>query len=66
MGVMVILLGISLIVGIGFLVAFIWSVKSGQFDDDYSPAHKIFFDDPQDFKDNKKEDNNIESKIKQP
>ena len=48
MGVMVILLGVSLIVGVGFLAAFIWSVKSGQFDDDFSPAHKIFFDDNKD------------------
>lgn len=44
MSVIVILLGISLCVGLGFLAAFIWSVKSGQFEDDYAPAHKIFFD----------------------
>jgi len=41
---MVILLGVSLFVGILFLIAFIWSVKSGQFEDDYSPAHKILFE----------------------
>lgn len=44
MGVMVILLGASILVGLIFLFAFIWSVKSGQMDDDYSPAHKILFD----------------------
>lgn len=44
MGVMVLLLGVSLFVGILFLVAFIWSVKSGQYEDDYSPAQKILFD----------------------
>ncbi|RQO30067.1 cbb3-type cytochrome oxidase assembly protein CcoS [Taibaiella sp. KBW10] len=44
MSVLVILLGISLCVGLGFLAAFIWSVKSGQFEDDYSPAHKLFFE----------------------
>lgn len=44
MGVMVLLLGVSLFVGILFLIAFIWSVKSGQYEDDYSPAHKILFD----------------------
>lgn len=43
---MVILLGVSLFVGIIFLIAFIWSVKSGQFEDDFSPAHKILFDNP--------------------
>jgi len=40
------LLSVSLIVAIIFLGAYVWSVKSGQFDDDYSPAHRIFFDDP--------------------
>lgn len=41
---MLILLGASLVVSLIFLVAFIWSVKDGQYDDDYSPAHQIFFD----------------------
>lgn len=45
MSVMVILLGASLVVGVIFLIAFIWSVKSGQFDDQYSPAHKLLFED---------------------
>lgn len=45
MSVMLLLLGASLLVGLLFLLAFIWSVKSGQLDDTYSPAHKIFFDD---------------------
>ncbi|MGN6533742.1 MAG: cbb3-type cytochrome oxidase assembly protein CcoS [Ginsengibacter sp.] len=44
MSVMLILLGASLIVSLIFLAAFIWSVRDGQYDDDYSPAHKIFFD----------------------
>lgn len=28
-----------------FLLAFIWANKSGQFDDDISPAHRILFED---------------------
>ena len=44
MSVMVVLLGASLLVGLIFLIAFIWSVKSGQMDDDYGPAHKVLFD----------------------
>lgn len=44
MSVMLILLGASLTVGVIFLIAFIWSVKSGQMDDSYSPAHKVLFD----------------------
>lgn len=42
---MLILLGASLVVSLIFLAAFIWSVKDGQYDDDYTPAHQIFFDD---------------------
>lgn len=39
------LLCVSLVVAICFLAAYVWGVKSGQFDDDYSPAHRIFYDD---------------------
>jgi cbb3-type cytochrome oxidase maturation protein len=42
--VIVLLLAVSLTVALGFLVAFIWSAKTGQFDDSFSPANKIFFD----------------------
>ena len=30
---------------IGFLVAFIWSIRSGQFEDEYTPSVRILFDD---------------------
>jgi len=39
------LVGVSLFVAIGFLAAFFWSVKNGQYEDDYSPAVKVLFDD---------------------
>jgi cbb3-type cytochrome oxidase maturation protein len=42
---MIILIGTSLLLAIGFLTAFIWSVKSGQLDDDYTPSVRILFDD---------------------
>lgn len=45
MSVVVILVIIGVIVAGGFLGAFIWSVKSGQYDDTYSPAVRILFDD---------------------
>jgi cbb3-type cytochrome oxidase maturation protein len=35
----------SLLVAIVFLIAFFWAVRSGQFDDTYSPAVRILFDD---------------------
>jgi cbb3-type cytochrome oxidase maturation protein len=28
-----------------FLFAFVWSVKDGQFDEDYAPSVRILFDD---------------------
>lgn len=45
MSVMFILIGCSFLLAIGFLIAFIWSVKSGQMDDDYTPSVRILFDD---------------------
>lgn len=44
MSALVILLIISIGIAGIFLFAFIWSVKDGQLDDDYSPAHRILFD----------------------
>lgn len=45
MSVLFILIGVSLLVAIGFLVSFLWSVKSGQYDDDYTPSVRMLFDD---------------------
>ncbi len=45
MSVLFILISVSLIIAIGFLIAFIWSVKSGQYDDDYTPSARMLFDD---------------------
>jgi cbb3-type cytochrome oxidase maturation protein len=39
------LIGISILVAAGFLTAFLWSVKNGQYDDDYTPSVRILFDD---------------------
>lgn len=39
-----IMIGASLLVAVGFLVAFIWSVKSGQYEDDYTPSIRMLFD----------------------
>lgn len=56
MSVMFILIGCSFILAIGFLLAFIWSVRSGQLDDDYTPSVRILFDDIP-TKDNNQENN---------
>lgn len=44
MKVIILLIIASLTVAIGFLIAFFWSVKTGQFDDDTSPAVRILMD----------------------
>lgn len=45
MGVIYILICISIFVAAVFLTLFIKSVKSGQFDDQYTPSVRMLFDD---------------------
>ena len=45
MSVIYLLISISIIVAVCFFVAFIWAVKNGQYDDDYTPSVRILFDD---------------------
>lgn len=45
MSVLFILIIVSLIVAASFLAAFIWSVKSGQYEDGYTPSVRMLFDD---------------------
>lgn len=45
MSVIIILIAASILVAGGFLIAFLWSVKNGQFDDDYTPSVRMLFDD---------------------
>ena len=45
MNVIYLLITISIIVAIGFFIAFIVAVKTGQYDDDYTPSVRILFDD---------------------
>jgi cbb3-type cytochrome oxidase maturation protein len=44
MSVIVVLIGFSIFVAAGFLIAFLWAVKSGQYDDDVSPSIRILYD----------------------
>jgi len=57
MGVIVILIGASLIVALLFLGAFIWSIRSGQYEDDYTPSVRMLFE-------NKTPQNKSNSQIK--
>ncbi len=45
MSVIYVLLAISLVVAIIFFIAFIVSVRSGQYDDAYTPSVRMLFDD---------------------
>lgn len=45
MGIMFLLILLSLVVAGGFLAAYFWATKNGQFDDDYTPSVRMLFDD---------------------
>ncbi|KAA3614600.1 MAG: cbb3-type cytochrome oxidase assembly protein CcoS [Calditrichaeota bacterium] len=45
MEVIFLLISLSLLLALGFLIAFIWAVKSGQFDDSYTPSVRMLTDD---------------------
>lgn len=45
MSVIYLLIAISIIVAVAFFIAFVMAVKSGQYDDDYTPSVRMLFDD---------------------
>jgi len=45
MKIILLLIAISLLLALGFLFAFFWAVKNGQYDDEYTPSMRILFDD---------------------
>ena len=45
MSVIYLLISISILVAIGFFIAFIRAVKTGQYDDDYTPSVRMLFND---------------------
>lgn len=45
MSIIFLLIGISLLVALTFLAAFFWAVRSGQYEDDYTPAVRMLFED---------------------
>ncbi|GER58100.1 cbb3-type cytochrome oxidase assembly protein CcoS [Patiriisocius marinus] len=45
MSIIYMLLAISVVVALGFFAAFVMSVKSGQYDDTYTPSVRMLFDD---------------------
>ena len=54
MSVLFLLIAASLLIAAGFLCAFLWATKKGQFEDDYTPSIRMLFDnDPKKEKDKK-------------
>ena len=44
MSAMFVLILASLFVAVGFLLAFLWAVRSGQYDDRYTPSIRMLMD----------------------
>ncbi len=57
MGIIFLLIGVSFIIAAAFLLLFFKSVKSGQYDDTYTPSVRMLFDDEL-VKDNNQNKNN--------
>lgn len=45
MSVLLLMIPMALVLGLGFVFAFMWAAKSEQFDDVETPAHRILFED---------------------
>lgn len=45
MSIIYVLLSISVLVAIGFFIAFVVSVRKGQYDDTYTPSVRMLFED---------------------
>jgi cbb3-type cytochrome oxidase maturation protein len=53
MSVIFVLVLFSLLVAAGFLIAFLWAVKSGQYNDKYTPSVRMLFEEKTEDKINK-------------
>lgn len=45
MGIIILLIAISVTIAVLFLSIFYWNVKSGQYDDTYTPSVRMLFED---------------------
>ena len=45
MGIIYIMLIVSLVIALFFLGSFLWAIKNGQYEDDYTPSVRILFED---------------------
>ncbi|MBW8334725.1 MAG: cbb3-type cytochrome oxidase assembly protein CcoS [Prolixibacteraceae bacterium] len=63
MSVVFVLVFAAIIMAGAFLIAFIWSVKNGQYDDTYTPSVRMLFDDPE-MKEEKKTEEKTQAQAK--
>ena len=61
MSVLYILIIAALTFAVGFLIAFIWAVKSGQFDDIHTPSMRILLDEDDQNSSNEKKSKEIKN-----
>jgi len=47
MSVIFLLIPLSILIAAGFLVGFIWAVRSGQYEDTSTPSMRLLLDDPE-------------------
>lgn len=45
MKIIFVLIALSLLIALGFLISFLWAVRTGQYEDDYTPSVRILFED---------------------
>ena len=64
MSVIYLLISISILIAIGFFIAFITAVKTGQYDDDYTPSVRMLFDDELVVSKNKEAKESVNSNFK--
>lgn len=55
MSVIIVLIIIGGVIATGFLLAFLWAVRSGQYDDTVSPSVRMLYDDKKIKKNKKKQ-----------
>jgi cbb3-type cytochrome oxidase maturation protein len=58
MTIIILLIAISLLIAVVFLLIFLWSMRSGQYDDMYTPSVRMLFDN------GKKKDKSEDAKAK--
>ena len=57
MNIIILLIGISLVIAVVFLLIFLWSMRSGQYDDMHTPSIRMLFENKK--KKNVKGDRNV-------